>query len=91
MTPTNPHSCKEAIMKSEAKRWPARVLFVALVAVGTLVMGPRMAAARDCPFPSAGTCPPLTPGPTGTCYSACQGLGYESGGQCHVGCCVCFE
>jgi hypothetical protein len=60
-------------MRQEARKWLARSAFVALVAIGTLIAGPRIAAARDCPFPSAGTCPPLTPGPTGTCFSACQG------------------
>jgi hypothetical protein len=76
-------------MNREAKKWLARVAFVALVAIGTLMAGPRIAAARDCPFPTAGTCPPLAD--DGSCDQACQSLGYEFGGQCHVGCCVCFE
>lgn len=81
-------------MKTETKRWLARILFVTLVAAGTLVVGPHIAAARDCPFPSAGTCPPLVPGDKsipGTCGYACVQAGYPDGGQCHVGCCVCFE
>lgn len=61
-----------------------------MVAVGTLVVGPRIAAARDCPFPSAGTCPPLA-NVDGSCAQACKDIGYEFGGQCHTGCCVCFE
>lgn len=81
-------------MKMETKRWLARILFVALVATGTLVLGPRIAAARDCVYPSAGTCPPLTPWPDtgpGSCYQACQLAGWPNGGSCVGSCCVCFE
>jgi len=78
-------------MKPEAKQWLARVVFVALVAIGTLVAGPRIAAARDCPYPSAGTCPPLAT-EDGSCAAACVTLGWVDGGRCtpSTGCCVCF-
>lgn len=81
-------------MKQETKRWLTRVLFVALVAAGTLIAAPRIAVARDCPFPSAGTCPPLS-NSDNSCRNACVQLGYPSGGECPPsggpGCCVCFE
>ena len=81
-------------MTQETTRWLARTLFVALVAVGTLVAGPRIAVAQDCPYPSAGTCPPLAPWPDrgdGSCYKACQDIGWPDGGSCLGSCCVCFE
>ncbi len=79
-------------MKQEAKKWLARMLFLGVVATGTLVAGPQIAAARDCPYPSPGTCPPLAGGPSvGTCPDACRDLGWTDGGTCTpVGCCVCF-
>jgi len=81
-------------MKQEARKWLARSAFVALVAIGTLLAGPRIAAARECAYPSAGTCPPLTPLPdtgAGSCYKACQDLGWPDGGLCLPNhCCVCF-
>ena len=76
-------------MKAEAKQWLARSLFVALVAIGTLVAGPRVAVARECGYPTAGTCPPLADGYLGTCYRACQDIGFD-GGTCIVSCCRCF-
>ena len=81
-------------MKQEARKWLARGVFVALVALGTLIAGPELAMARECPYPSAGTCPPLvgwgSPGPGKTCPNACADLGWTDGGSCVVGCCVCY-
>ena len=77
-------------MKLETKPWLARILFVALVAAGTLVVGPRVATAAGCVYPSAGTCPPLSDS-DGSCYSACQAIGWRNGGDCVGSCCVCFE
>lgn len=76
-------------MKLETKRWLARSAFVALVAVGTLIAGPRIAAARDCSYPTAGTCPPLESGYLGTCWWACKDIGFE-GGTCIGSCCRCM-
>jgi hypothetical protein len=85
-------------MNREAKKWLARVAFVALVAIGTLIAGPRIAAARDCAYPSAGTCPPLWGSgapdqqqPADFCPNACAALGWIDGGTCLPNhCCVCF-
>ena len=77
-------------MKQEAKRWLARSLFVALVAAGTLIAGPRIAAARECGYPSAGTCPPLSD-QDGSCAKACKDIGWPDGGSCVGDCCTCFE
>jgi hypothetical protein len=78
-------------MRQEARKWLARSAFVALVAIGTLIAGPRIAAARDCPYPSAGTCPPLEGGPNESCGLACKSLGWVDGGSCLPNhCCVCF-
>ena len=76
-------------MKAEAKRWLARSVFVALVAIGTLVAGPSVAVANDCGYPTAGTCPPLEGKYGGTCYYACQDIGFD-GGTCVGSCCRCF-
>lgn len=82
-------------MKQETKRWLARIVFVALVALGTLAAGPRYAAAQaGCPDFSVGTCPPLTPYPDmgpGSCWKACQDSLNASGGYCQQasGCCLC--
>ncbi len=78
-------------MKRTVMTWLARSAFVALVALGTLIAAPRFAVARDCPYPTAGTCPPLTLGTgLGSCNRACQDLGWPDGGDClPTGCCVC--
>ncbi len=81
-------------MKQQAKKWLARAAFVALVATGMFVAGPRNVAALSCPYPSAGTCPPLTrdQGPE-SCYQACRDPGWPDGGLCNPNpgsCCVCF-
>ena len=79
-------------MKPAAKRWLARSVFVALVAIGTLVAGPRVAVA-ECGYPSAGMCPPLEsttrPIYQSSCWLACQDIGFD-GGTCVVSCCRCF-
>ena len=78
-------------MKAEAKRWLARGTFVALVAIGTLVAGPRPAVAQDCTRPwDAGSCPPLAT-EDGSCAQACRDIGFPDGGTCVVSCCACFE
>ncbi len=75
-------------MKQEATKWFARGVFVALVAALTLVVGPHLAAARECPYPSAGTCPPLAN--DGSCDFACLALNWEGGSCTPPGCCVCW-
>ncbi len=84
-------------MQRRVMKWLARGAYVALVALGMVVAGPQYVAAYNpCPYPSAGTCPPLTRWPDtgeGSCYKACQDLGWPDGGRCNPGegsCCVCF-
>ena len=79
-------------MKPEVKRWLARSAFVTLVAIGTLVARPRVAVARECGYPTAGTCPPLDSNPpitVSSCYLACKDIGFY-GGTCIVSGCRCF-
>lgn len=81
-------------METTIRRWLARLAFAVLVAMAMLVLGPRHTAARACPDPSPGTCPPLWDGPAhvvGTCSYWCVQMGYSDGGGCISGCCVCFE
>lgn len=79
-------------MKGRMMKWLARGAFVTLVAGAMLVASPQYAAAGNCDEEwQAGSCPPLTPGPEGTCYSACQLKGFPDGGTCGPGpCCNCF-
>ncbi len=75
-------------MKSMMKEWMARSAFVALVATGMLLAGPRYALANHCTGPERpGECPPLT---TPQCSSLCMSLGYSGGGACVGHCCTCF-
>jgi len=74
-------------MKQEARKWFARGAFVAVVAAVTLVVGPHLAAARECPYPSAGTCPPLD---NAMCEVACKAENWEGGSCTPPGCCVCW-
>jgi hypothetical protein len=79
-------------MNRTIRKWLGRGAFMALVAGAMLIVGPRYVAALDCPYPSAGTCPPLTgTDPSwGTCSPACVAMGWTDGGGCIRGCCVCL-
>jgi hypothetical protein len=77
-------------MRRVVMKWLGRIGVVVLVASAMWFIGPRRAAAFDCPEPSAGPCPPLQGGPDDSCGAACRALGWQDGGTCVSGCCTCF-
>jgi hypothetical protein len=95
-TPTNHNSYREGIMKQEARKWLARSAFVALVAIGTLMAGPRIPQPATVPIPARERVPrwgwgsPDTRQPDTFCPNACAAQGWTDGGSCVVGCCVCY-
>ncbi len=71
-------------------KWASRGVFAIAIAGAVMMAGPIGATAVDCPDPNPDPymCPPLTPA---TCFTACDNIGYEDGGDCvGSGCCTCW-